>query len=47
MVAVSVIENEIELMKDFIKKTKGSEQEFYKDKLNSLEFSKGVSKLFG
>ena len=43
MVAVSVLENEMELMKQFIKKYKGHEQEFFKDKLSSLESSKDVS----
>jgi hypothetical protein len=42
MVAMSVIENEIEVIQGFIKKTKGNEQEFYKDKLSTLEFSKGM-----
>lgn len=43
MVAMSVIENEMEVMQALIKKSKGHEQEFYQDKLGSLEFSKSVS----
>jgi hypothetical protein len=45
MVAMSVIENEINLMNEFIKESSGHEQEFYKDKLTSLEFSKQVSSM--
>ena len=43
MVAMSVIESEVEQMRRFIGATSGEEQEFYKDKLSSLEFSRGVS----
>ena len=43
MVAMSVVENEMEVMKVMIKRSKGHEQEFYQDKLSSLEFAKSVS----
>jgi len=39
MVAMSVIENEMNLMKKFIASSTGLEKEFYKDKLSSLEFA--------
>lgn len=42
MVAMGVIENEMEVMKEFIKHSKGAEKDFYEDKLSSLEFSKSV-----
>ncbi len=45
MVAMSVIENEMDVMKVLIKKSKGHEQQFYHDKLESLEFSKSVRRL--
>lgn len=43
MVAMGVIENEIEMMKELIKHSSGSEKGFYQDKLSSLDFSKGVN----
>jgi hypothetical protein len=42
MVAMSVVENEMEVMRVLIKRSKGHEKEFYEDKLSSLEFSKSV-----
>lgn len=43
MVAMSVIENEIEVLNGLMKKTSGSEKEFYESKKGSLEFAKDVS----
>lgn len=43
MVAMSVIEAEMELMQTFIKTTKDAEKrEFFKDKLGNLEYSKST-----
>jgi hypothetical protein len=42
MVAMSVIEAEIELMQDYIKKLKGPEKDLYNDKMNNLEFAKST-----
>jgi hypothetical protein len=42
MVAMGVIENEMEVMKTLIKHSSGAEKDFYQDKLSSLDFSKGV-----
>ena len=43
MVAMSVIENEIEVMRELIKHTRNvDEKQYYQDKLEQLEFSKSV-----
>ncbi len=42
MVAMSVIEAEIELMQDYIKKLKGPEKDLYNDKMSNLEFAKST-----
>jgi hypothetical protein len=42
MVAMSVIEAEIELMQDYVKKFKGPEKDFYNDKMSNLEFAKNT-----
>jgi hypothetical protein len=44
MVAMSIVENEMEIMKNLIKASSGLEKQFYEDKLSSLEFSKSVRK---
>jgi hypothetical protein len=40
MVAMSVIESEIELMTTIMKKVSGSEKEFYASKQSTLQFAK-------
>ena len=43
MIAMSVIEAEMELMQTFIKTTKDAEKrEFFKDKLGNLEYTKST-----
>ena len=42
MCAVSVIEAEMEIMKNLIKKSSGHEKDFYSDKLGNLEFQKST-----
>jgi type III secretory pathway component EscR len=43
MVAMSIIEAEMELMQEFIKKSKsGDEKAFFSEKLSSLEYAKST-----
>ena len=42
MCSMSVIEEEINLIKSFIKKTSGEEKGFYQTKLENVEFAKGT-----
>lgn len=40
IMSMSVIEHELTVLQDIIKKTKGDEKDFFKDKFDNLEFSK-------